>query len=284
MALVPAGRHDLAAVQSIASAVAAARPFLSRLRAHYAARDNWELLAAEDEKREFPGLGLTNQGTSSVSAHMGKKNKKSGGGSRSNSGRGMAPSNRADLAVRPPTYRIPTTIPRQVSNQVVWDVVKTNTTITTSSSALVETNFYWSLNSHPQSSSWATLFDQWCIPQFSATFQCAYPEGASASPGLLYTALDFDSSNNLGSVAALEDYSTCSAAMLVSGQTVTRSVKPCVKGYLAGTAQAGLNRQWIDCALPAIPWYSIRSIVGVCGASYPISVVTTIWFAFRNQI
>jgi hypothetical protein len=244
---------------------------------------DWELLARANEDQEFRAGSQHSAGGPQGGAAMGRA-RRSRGGPRSNGGRGMAPTNRSDLSVKPPTYRVPSAVPKQVTNQVVWDVVKINTVISTSASSISETNFYWSLNNHPQASSWTTLFDQWCIPQYSATFQSAYPEGATTSPGILYTALDFDSANNLGSVQLLEDYSTCAAATLVSGQSVTRSVRPTVKGYLSSTSASGINRQWIDTATPSIPWYAIRSIVGVCGSSYPISVVTTIWFAFRNQI
>jgi len=284
MSIVPFAAGAVNPAASLFTALSQAQPFINRVRRAFDQRDNWNAAAHEHERLAFAHSSTSSGSTGRRARNMAKKRKGSRAGPRSSGGRGMAPSNRADLSVRPPTYRIPTSVPKQVSNQVVWDVVKINTTITTSTSSINETNFYWSLNSHPQASSWAALYDQWCIPQFSATFQCAYPEGASTSPGLLYTALDFDSANNLGSIQTLEDYSTCEAAMLVAGQSTTRSVRPCVKGTLQTTASSSLNRQWIDCATPAISWFAIRSIYGICGASYPVSVVTTIWYAFRNQI
>jgi hypothetical protein len=142
MALVPAGHippgHPLG---GLIAALPAARAFLSELRGYYNSRDSWNRLAHEHEQKELlrSAGGQTSHSSSSSMGRRKSRNKGSGGSSRG--GRGMTPVNRADLGVRPPTYSIPTTVPRQVSNQVVWDVVKVNTVITTSSSSIVETNF-----------------------------------------------------------------------------------------------------------------------------------------------
>lgn len=202
----------------------------------------------------------------------------------SSGSRGSAPQNRSDLSVRPPTYRIPSTVPKQVTNLIVWDIVKFDTAITTSTTSVVETNASVSLNNHPQVSSWTSLFDQWCVPQFSTTFKSHLPPGSLTVPCEFYTALDFDNVGTLGSIAAIEDFATCAVVTMGDGVSVTRSIRPCNKVASGTTNVALMGRQWVDSLAPANPWFAIRSMASTSSVAYTIIATTTIWFAFRNQI
>jgi hypothetical protein len=198
----------------------------------------------------------------------------------------MAPSSKADLAVKPPTRSIPKKVPKQVSNQVVWDIVKVDSTITPSAGGVVETNFSASLNTHPQNSAWTALFDQWCIPQFSVTFRSLEAPGGTSSISILYTALDFDGIGAISTIQAIEDYSTCKLTTMGARSLVTRSVRPCIK---LSTQQSGSNvnstvaREWQDSGAAGSPWFGIRSILSASNAS-AIIATQTIWYCFRNQI
>jgi len=201
---------------------------------------------------------------------------------------GMNPTNRSDLAIKPPdNTNVPRSIPRNVQSLIAWDSVKINSLITGTSS-IVETNFAASLSLHPQSTSWQTLFDQWTIPQFTVEFDSQIPPGATNIPPVLYTALDFDNVSNLGSISALEDYSSSEARQLTTGVRTMRSVKPCVKitqGVSGGSSSvSGLSRSmWTDSGQNTTQFYGVRSILGI-SPSTVINVTWTIWFAFRNQI
>jgi hypothetical protein len=201
---------------------------------------------------------------------------------------GMNPTNRGDLAVKPPDdSNVPKSIPRNVQSLIAWDSVKVNSLITGASS-LVETNYAASLSIHPQASSWASLFDQWTIPQFTVEFDSQIPPGATNIPPVLYTAIDFDNVANLGSIAVLEDYSTCEARQLTTGVRTMRSVRPCVKivqGVSGGsTSTSGVSKaMWVDSGQITTQFYAIRSILGISPATV-VNVTWTIWFAFRNQI
>lgn len=201
---------------------------------------------------------------------------------------GMNPTNRADLAVVPPdNYNVPRRIPRNIQSLIAWDTVKVNSLITGTSS-IVETNFAASLATHPQSGQWSALFDQWTIPQFTVEFDSQIPPGSTAIPPVLFTALDFDSVNNLGSVQALEDYASCEARQLTTGVRMMRSVRPTckvVQGISGGsTSTAGLSKaMWVDSGQLNTLFYSIRSILGI-SPSTVVNVTWTIWYAFRNQI
>lgn len=200
----------------------------------------------------------------------------------------FSPMNGADLKVRPPVGRVPSSVPRAVSNQIVWDVVSYDNNLTASASgAVVENNFNFALSYHPQAASWAALFDQWCIPQASVTYQSQLSPGSTTNPCVLYTALDFDSTNNLGQVTAIEDFSTCETAVMNPQTSVIRSIHPCNKATIqttAGTALSGVQRNWCDSAQPTSFWVGIRTITAGGSSAMNINAKVTVWFAFRNQI
>jgi len=201
---------------------------------------------------------------------------------------GFNPTNKADLTIKPPDNRnVPRRIPRNVQSLIAWDSVKVNSIITGTSS-IVETNFGAMLSTHPQSSSWQTLFDQWTIPQFTVEFDSQIPPGSTSIPPVLYTALDFDNVSNLGSIQALEDYSSSEARQLTTGVRVMRSVRPSVKvvqGVSGGsTSTSGVQgAMWVDSGQNTTVFYGVRSILGI-SPSTVLNVTWTIWYAFRNQI
>lgn len=209
----------------------------------------------------------------------------------SNGTNGMYPTNRADLAVRPPDLRdVPRSVPRHVASLVTWDTCKFDTNIVVSTSSLVETNFSFQLAQNPQSGSWTNLFDQYTVVQATVSFRSEYPGGGTFSPPLLYTALDFDNTASISTIAAIEDYSTCEIKTVSPGATVSRTVKPCCKAGIAasngGTVySAGCERVWIDSgSANNVNFYGIRSIVSQCGSAFVIVATCTVWYAFRNQI
>jgi len=200
----------------------------------------------------------------------------------------MNPLNQSDLRVKPLSLtNVPKSIPRNVTSQVVWDVVKLDGAITSSNTALVETNFSYALSNHPQVSSWTSLFDQWALPFFSVEFDSKIPPGFQYTPPTLYTALDFDSGSNIGTISALEDYGSCEAVAMEPGFRVLRSVRPSCKGVVGsgtGSPQAVLSGPvWCDSSYTNIPHYGIRSILGQSTAAV-VGTTVTLWFCFRNTI
>jgi hypothetical protein len=198
----------------------------------------------------------------------------------------MTPMKRNDLAIKPPSQlNVPTSIPRNIASVIAWDTVKVDSVITSSSTGIVENNFSFSLNLHPQASSWAALFDQYCVVAGSVTFDSALPPGSTASPPRLYTALDFDNITALGTVAAIEDFATCEVVNMEPGVKHLRSVRPCNKIMTSGGGATVPQRSWVDCGTTTVQHFGIRAIVAQTAvASLPISLTATIVFAFRNQI
>jgi hypothetical protein len=201
----------------------------------------------------------------------------------------MNPTNYADLKIRPPSiFDVPRSPPNNLQNQVIHDIVKIQSTITTSTSAVVETNYSWSFNSHPQQSSWAALFDQWCLHQVTVQFNSQVPPGATTPAPMFYTAIDFDNSSNVSTVANIEDFASCEAVCMFPQASLLRSVRPTPKlsvGAISSAPTAAIaGQQWIDSSIPGIIHYGIRTMADVSGAAQFITVTTTLWFAFRNSI
>jgi hypothetical protein len=208
----------------------------------------------------------------------------SGRGGRGGNGK-MLPSNKSDLRVRLPSLSIPRRVPRSINSQIAWDTVKIRYTYATSMSAITENNFPFSLSAHPQQTSWTTLFDQWCIPMASVTFYSQQAPGSTGSVLELHTALDFDNTNNLGSISQIDDFGSSQVDMIVLNKSVTRSIKPSVKLNSGSTNNATLARQWCDSSYSSIQWYGIRSIAAIAVTSVvAYTAEMTIVFAFRNAI
>jgi hypothetical protein len=210
-----------------------------------------------------------------------------GGGSVRGRGSEWNTVNKSDLIVRPPSNSIPNRVPRSVSNQVFWDVVKSRATVTVSTSAITELNYSAALSAHPQASSFQAIFDQFCIPQFSVTWYNTTPPGGGQSEPILHTALDFDNIANLGSIANIDDYATCMVKNFPTGSSFTRSVQPCVKPTINATSSAGVTKMWLDCSTASsVAHTGIRSIWETIQGSTSLVVVyeITIWFCFRSIV
>lgn len=227
------------------------------------------------------------QSSSSPPLTANKLGKGARSGGRGGKGAGPGTSlNKRDLKIKPPSTRIPSSVPRNFMSSVTYDLVKVRSTSTTSTSTVVENNFAFALNNHPQYSSWATLFDQWCIPMASVSFYNPQAPGSTSSEIELHTAIDFDNSTSIGTLAAIDAYDTCQVVILGPGNksSHTRSVKPCLKSNAGAQNNAALLRQWCDCATPGTSWYGIRSIVNSTTTAMTFTLEATVWYGFRSRI
>jgi hypothetical protein len=266
--LVPFGPQVSSVVRRLAFAI---RPLKQALDE----RDSWNRAAHAHEQSQFSSSSMRRSGSRSVGRARGPTS--------------MNPSSSEDLRIKPPDNRnVPTRVPRLIQSVITWDVVKLTTVITTATGGVTEINFSFSMNSHPQVASWTALFDQWTIPQASISFESQMPPGATIAPCVLYTAIDFDSTNSLGSAGALQDFSSCRAVTMTPQTSFVRSVRPTVKVAVqtAGSiVSASTERTWVDSAQPSTIFLGIRSLASATvGGTYSIDAITTLWFAFRNQI
>lgn len=199
---------------------------------------------------------------------------------------GHAAIQRGDLTLSRSWRRVPQSVPRSLASQVIWDVVRITSVIQTSLTAITETNFAFTFNSHPELTQWAALFDQWCIPQVAVTFASLEPPGSLGVIPQLYTAVDFDNTTNLGAALTLLEFENAQSVALGSGMSHTRACHPCLKVNLSSSgSSAGVDKMWCDSANPGGTWFGIRSIVEATPTTVSLIRVTqTLWFAFRSGI
>lgn len=239
-------------------------------------------------------LGLAAAGGASMWSKSSSSNSSARQGRRKQSRRGLStsvggmnPTKSSDLSLRPPSaLNVPKSVPRNVSSIIVWDTVKIDSVITATTGGVTETNFVFQMLQHPQSSSWLALFDQYCIVQVSIEFDSAVPNGSTAIPVRLYTAIDFDNAGNISTIQAIEDFSSCEVTPIVAGFRHLRTVRPCVKNTTQGSgsnSQSSLARMWIDSGSNDDQHYGVRSMIPA-SATAVVNVTQTIWYAFRNHI
>lgn len=201
----------------------------------------------------------------------------------------MNPVNFGDLRVKPPSMsNVPTSVPRNIQRQVVWDVVKIQSTYSLTAS-LIETNFIFQLNQNPQYTSWTSIFDQYSIPLVTIEFDSTVPAGDSNASPILYTALDFDNATNLGSVSAITGYDTCESVVMTPQMRHMRSIRPSPK--VVAQQSGGGNAQsvtsgplWVDSSNPSLNFYGIRSIATSTVPAFIFNVVLTAYYCFRGRV
>jgi hypothetical protein len=188
-----------------------------------------------------------------------------------------------DLTRRPPRSTFTASPPKQLGNQIFWIRTSFNNTIATSSSVIVENNFALSLTTHaPNVSGLVSIFDSYAL--HSAVITISGPTVTTASTCTVYTAIDYTSVANLGTVAGIESFASCNIAILTQGQNVTRYLEPTLQDTIGGNSTVGAARQWVDSSAPSTLWYGFRFITATTTSSYNLPVTINCIWAFRNSI
>jgi len=255
------------------------------VRAEYDRNVAFRASVADHEATNVAAIQATATSMSQPKKTIRQSGSSSSGGGRGG-GRTMLP-NKRDLKIRPPiATKVPNSVPRSLGSQVVFDRSMTRNTFSSSGGGISELNSSWSLNTHPEVSSWKILFDQYTLVEASITFWSQEAPSSAGSMTELHTALDFDSAGNLGSLAAIDDFGTAQVDFLMFSKKVTRSIRPCTMADVASVSSLSPSRVWLDCATStAALWYGIRAMTApVTGATSNITLVTTLVWAFRNQI
>jgi hypothetical protein len=156
------------------------------------------------------------------------------------------------------------------------------TTLTTSD---VTGNLSPQLDSHPQVASLKSLFDQWCIPQISASYMSRESPSGVAPITELHTAIDFDNSTGI-TLQQIDQFDNAQVDLLSFNKVVTRTCRPCCKIDVGPSGiPGGIGRIWIDSSLSSLPWYGIRALFPqAVYAGNDIIMEATIWYAFRGRI
>jgi hypothetical protein len=200
-----------------------------------------------------------------------------------------------DTTRRTPSFNLVERPPVSFMSKIVWLQESFETTLLISASgAVAELNLAPTLGSFPAASSMSGLFDQWCIYAFkirAVLDQIAQSDATSLSYGRILTALDYDSTTNLGTEAAMMRYGTVQVCELDRTKSYERYVKPCVAGVTGlsnSTSASGLTtqRSWLNSVYTAVPNFGIRIMtVGNQNiSSNYILVTTTAVIGLRNNI
>jgi len=209
------------------------------------------------------------------------------GGSRS---RGMGPGqkiNKRDLKLKPLSQTPPTKIPKNIASMMTWDEIRFDVSTNTSTGGIVEFNRSFNLLDNPQSGNWIALFDQWCIVQVTVTHRSLQPPGSGGSPAELYTAIDFDSVTNLGSITAIENFGNCEVNTISTGKSVTLSVVPMIKlstQQPSTNVNSSLARMWQDSGASGTPHFGLRAIASSVSSVYAINSTYIVTYCFRDSI
>lgn len=151
----------------------------------------------------------------------------------------------------------------------------TSALATISSNASIESSgaFVVSLSSLPNPSDFTTLFDQYRIIQCNIKFMPTNPGTNAATQNYIYTAIDYDDGNAIGS-SVIAQYDT--VQITPATQYFERTWNPRLAGAVysgAFTSFANLSsRTWLDVASPNVQYYGLKYCFDVIS---PLTVVFT---------
>jgi len=156
-------------------------------------------------------------------------------------------------------------MPKQLQTQIHWFTSDASSNLALSPTGITEFNQSFSLGQTGVATPLSTLFDQYAI--FAVYVRVAVtgllPVGSSFN---YYTAIDYDNTNNLSSVTALQAYGTVASSGF--NEVQERYLEPCnAPALYSGSAFShfGQARAWIDSSNTATPHYGLRIIANSLG-------------------
>jgi len=183
--------------------------------------------------------------------------------------------------------------PRSLGNQVFWARYSAQAVVSTSTTAIFESNYNFALSGFVTSSQITSLsgvFDQFALYCVICNIANNSPEGGTGVIPQVYTALDFDNTINLGSIGGISEFESCNVTSIAPGNSVSRTVMPSLSASafsssLGNYYPALLQRSWVDLAYPSTSYYGFRSIVNnTPGAAVQLDYTFTLIVAFRNTV
>jgi hypothetical protein len=173
----------------------------------------------------------------------------------------------SDLIAKPRSWVLTQKPPKNFLTLPHWLQATWDTSLTVSAAgAVVENAQGFTLAQFPDAAAVAALFDQYCIYSVSsrATLELSAASGvANSGYGVIASALDFDSSGTVSSLANIEKYGSCQIAELVPGKSYERFVHPVLVDVTGGsnnTSPTGtsMSRAWVNSNYQSVPHFGIR--------------------------
>jgi len=205
---------------------------------------------------------------------------------------GMAGSNAddhfvsSDLTYNPVSPVFAASPPKNLLNQIHWVRQNTNSTVTTSTTVLTETNYaFTSVADLQHQSSYFSVFDQYCLHSVVFTILNTNSNASVLALPEVFTAIDYDNVTALGSINGITAFASCNTGVLAAGKSITRYVRPTVQTSVSTFASAAVTRQWIATALPSVPFFGIRTIIAATtAAALTLDVSISCVWAFRSTV
>jgi len=208
-------------------------------------------------------------------------------------GKGDVVSVPGDYSRRQPSFMLVQSPPRNFAQGITWITDTWFSQLNISGAgALTESNFAYVLSNLGNASSLVSIFDQYCVYAVFTSFTLT-PVAittAAVSYGQLFTAIDYDNANTIGSVAAITQYSSMEFSEIIPGKSHERFLKPCVGAIIgAGNASAvttSPQRMWVNSAVTSQPHYGLRVIVvgNSTTQTYTLDITHRFIVGFRNTI
>jgi len=188
-----------------------------------------------------------------------------------------------DLSRRPPNFTANQTPPRTLRNQLYW-VQESRTIQLLGPSGLYENNYSFQLSDLSNASHLTALFDQYFIHSVLAIW--TFGPSSSSSTAQLYTAIDYDSTAAVGTVAAIQQFQSVLMSVVNPMLSVQRLIRPTVQSQLynnaSGSSPAGVTRVWVDCDFNDVEHYGLRSIFENFATNQTAQLELVYTVGFRN--
>jgi len=190
-----------------------------------------------------------------------------------------------DLIFRRQNFNIVQTPPRKLSNQIYWSQFKYDQQFSVSSTGITENNLYFTASLFSTVTNFLAAFDQYCIHSVVVTFSS---NNQLTSPIRLWTAIDYDSTTNFGSILGIQGLSTCAFHSIAAETSGERLLYPCTAPQVTSAAlpvPGGIARAWVDSAYPSVNHYGLRTIsqATISTVSSGLEVTYTAILGFRNS-
>jgi len=194
---------------------------------------------------------------------------------------------KADIRVRRQNMNIIQTPPKNYLSQIYWvrsSIAQPNAYVT-STSTPTEVGLTFTLSSIDNGSTYAAVFDQYCI--YGVTVDFSY---GSANTGTgpqnvdFHSCIDYDNVAAIGlnAMTAFESYNH--SVITPQGGAIVRFLFPCVATAAYNGAFTGFTttRAWIDANSPSVIHYGLRTLFSATGVAVTLSATFSYILGFRN--
>jgi len=173
-----------------------------------------------------------------------------------------------------------------IQSQLHWFTGDTTVQTNLLTTGVTEFNQSFALSSFGLSTAIINLFDQYAIFAVYCRISCT-GSVTSATSFKLFTAIDYDNTNNLGSENLIQAYSSVSS--MDFGEVSERYIEPCnAPALYSGSAFSnfGVARTWCDSTSATTPHYGLRVLARALGSGSVGSLNISISYVVvaRNSI